>query len=839
MKVIRAMVTVSAVVLLLISGLSSIPSAEESNSDYMVYSFYYSPGMEKSLSNIILHYNGKILYQLSSINATIIKANSYLLNVLSNSGMVYNLKPLPDVAPELDVASKSIKAVDSQFYNRGVHSMGYTGRGVVVAVIDSGIDDHPALKGKVIYGVDFTQGLQVVETDPDDTVGHGTHVAGIIASSDNNYRGISPDVRLIDIKVYSGESFSLEPANVNVVKAIDWCIKNHRTKWNGMSDSYQGINIISISMGTQAPSDGMDLISQMAEKATEAGIVVVAAAGNFGETTKGIASPAAASGAIAVGNVNDKGTVDRSDDIINPTSSYGPRISNGDTNRIDELKPEVTSYGTDIMSCKYSSTPNEEGYGFVSMTGTSMSAPMVSGVAALLIQANPNITPAQVKSILEKTATSKGLPYSKTSDIAPGYNEHYGWGIVDAYSAVKYVTGNTAPVAYITASSTHVNKGDTVSMDASLSADYDGYITGYDYHYNQNNDSGWIPDSHFDISYAVPGTYPVYVAVKDNDGVIRNSNTIYITVSGTSGNSNIKLISPAYGTTVSGNVPVILETSQGISGVMVKTMENSRDYEWASAISESRWQYVLDSFMYPNGVLTLYFQTYNGVLYSDAYKLELYINNSVKAPVVNISPPDKIQNTTTIPFTVNMDIRSFDGVEVYLDNLEITPSLEMDFDVIRGNIIINPDTFAAGPHVLIFKLNYFLHDNITRTFNLHVLHLPKVIIQSPYDGITYTPSDTIFMNATLTGGYYGKYNFTLMVDGRMINTVTAPKINQSMKLPPGLHIVTYQVNGENYSYRKEIYVNVSGKAIPFPFVEVFVAAGAVFLIRWKYGYYSF
>jgi serine protease AprX len=257
--------------------------------------------------------------------------------------------------------------------------------------------------------------VSLVSGDPQvtDAFGHGTHIAGIIAGSasaasgvTNLYTGgIAPGARLVNVRVLgkNGTGWTSD-----VIAGIEWAI-NNRSRYN--------IRIINLSLGhpVMEPS-ATDPLDQAVLKATSAGIVVIASAGNAGKTADGtpilggITSPGNSPFAITVGAMNTKGTVNRSDDVMATYSSRGPT-------RYDlAVKPDVVAPGNKIVSLEASNSYLAMNYSFLHVTGrssnaymelsgTSMSAAMVSGGAALLMQADPNVTPAQVKLALQTGAT--------------------------------------------------------------------------------------------------------------------------------------------------------------------------------------------------------------------------------------------------------------------------------------------------------------------------------------------------------------------------------------------------------------------------------------------------
>jgi len=257
---------------------------------------------------------------------------------------------------------------------------GATGKGVRVAVVDTGIDyTHPDLGGgfgpgyKVIGGYDFVNN----DADPMDDHGHGTHVAGIVAAN-GTLKGVAPDAQLLAYKVLDQNgsgSFSTVIAGINLAMDPDQ---------NPLTDD--AVDIITMSLG--GPGDPDDAVSQAVDNAVNAGVVCTIAAGNSGSAYWTILSPGAARGAITVGasDLND---------AIASFSSRGP-VQQGYA-----IKPDVTAPGVSINSTYLN-------HGYAVLSGTSMATPHVAGAAALLLQLHPTWTPAQVKGALIEHAMDLG-----------------------------------------------------------------------------------------------------------------------------------------------------------------------------------------------------------------------------------------------------------------------------------------------------------------------------------------------------------------------------------------------------------------------------------------------
>jgi len=293
----------------------------------------------------------------------------------------------------------------------------YNGSGINVAVVDTGIyKSHPALTGKVIHEKDFTG-----SSNPNDLDGHGTHVAGIIVSNSSTYTGIAPGVNLINVKSLTsggvGNSFW-------VIDGIEWALVNNDFN----------ISIVSMSAGATVEANGTNGFACFVDYIVKYYKVLwVNAAGNSGPSSKSIEVPADAYNCIAVGNIDDHNTIDRSDDSLASSSSRGP------TWDIPRIKPDISAPGTNIMSCNNGLVPL-----YVSKSGTSMATPLVSGASALLWQyykENPisgiseNYYPMLIKAILLHTAEDQGTP-------GPDYE--YGHGYIDLVSANRFSSYGTA-----------------------------------------------------------------------------------------------------------------------------------------------------------------------------------------------------------------------------------------------------------------------------------------------------------------------------------------------------------------------------------------------------------
>ena len=268
----------------------------------------------------------------------------------------------------------------------GNHVMG---AGVVVAVVDTGVDySHPDLGSgfgpghKVIGGYDFCNN----DADPMDDNGHGTHVAGIVAAQ-GGVAGVAPEASILAYKVLNSDGSGTMSAVISGMEAA--------MDPNGDGDTSDHADIISMSLGGKGEQD--DPLCIAVRSAVELGIVVVVAAGNSGPYFGSVASPGMAPEAITVGAVDDSGAL----------ADFSSRGIASDL----LVKPDICAPGVGIRSTvPRSGAPHSSPTGYLSMSGTSMATPHVSGAAALLLQLHPDWTPARVKSALVTGASEMDSP---------------------------------------------------------------------------------------------------------------------------------------------------------------------------------------------------------------------------------------------------------------------------------------------------------------------------------------------------------------------------------------------------------------------------------------------
>ncbi|MBB5797958.1 S8 family serine peptidase [Streptomyces caelestis] len=262
---------------------------------------------------------------------------------------------------------------------------GYDGKGVKVAVLDTGIDaTHPDLKGRIRKAKDFTD-----SGSTDDRQGHGTHVASTIAgsgaTSGGKYKGVSPGAELLVGKVLDDTGFG---ENSDIIAGMQWAVA-------------QGAKVVNMSLGEDDTADVDPLEQAVNDLSASSHTLFVIAAGNSGPSDSALGTPGSAAAALTVA------AVDR-DDKIASWSSRGPTADG-------RLKPDIAAPGVDIIAAKaaHGTEGNDEAPGYVSMSGTSMAAPHTAGAAAVLAQEHPGWTGERLKSALTASAkTPRGVtPY--------------------------------------------------------------------------------------------------------------------------------------------------------------------------------------------------------------------------------------------------------------------------------------------------------------------------------------------------------------------------------------------------------------------------------------------
>ena len=475
-----------------------------------------------------------------------------------------------------DIQTPNVKARNSSIYPDAAWNFGVTGKGVNIAMVDTGVDnEHPGLVGKFVAGYDavcylhtdptcVAAGLGARETDgsydPDDGNQHGTACIGMSSAtgidadgSQSEFYGSAPDSSLVDVRIGTDvgagpfENYLLEQEFYeSAMNGLQWIIDNKDTAWAGVDESLHGIDIISLSWGITSHegggSDGTDMHSMILDVAMEEGVVVSVAAGNDGPDNDGLSGMGSSDLSITVGATDDGNTITRDDDTIASYSSRGPRRDNGDGNPLNELKPEVTAPGTNIIQaegCVTSGGCNNFLGGDASSntytsrgSGTSYATPSVSGILALMIEANEDLSPMEMKEILKFTAERKGEPTQP--EVDPFWNRDFGWGLVDAYEAVKLslelkelgLTGSIDVNAQVHVESMGIDNDSMLYVIDGVAWGQMGSINAIEYRINDGN---WMSAS-FEESNGTLGALESFswsIAL-DVDKMSKGNNTIEI-----------------------------------------------------------------------------------------------------------------------------------------------------------------------------------------------------------------------------------------------------------------------------------------------------------------------
>ncbi|MDQ3962692.1 MAG: S8 family peptidase [Actinomycetota bacterium] len=309
-------------------------------------------------------------------------------------------------------AVKTAHQIPSVTGSAALWNQGVDGSGATVALIDTGVYDHPDLAGRVTCGIDLSHEAGT-EAECADTFGHGTFMAGLIAgngaASGGKWKGSAPGTNVVSVKV-AGYDGSTDVTHI--LAAIQWVVS--------FKDIY-GIDVLSLSLGTDTAMDyRLNPLNFAVERAWQAGITVVVSAGNRGPGPGTITSPADDPYVITVGASSHQGNVGTNDDTVPVYSGRGPTASNG------LAKPDVVSPGTHTVSLRSPGSAIDNmfprsavGSGYFKGTGTSMATASVAGQIAQMLQANPGLTPNQVKYRLTETAR----PIATTDPMSVGHGQ--------------------------------------------------------------------------------------------------------------------------------------------------------------------------------------------------------------------------------------------------------------------------------------------------------------------------------------------------------------------------------------------------------------------------------
>lgn len=348
---------------------------------------------DRKLIDDFREHNVKIKYKLDIIKAYALELPCKCIERLALLPQVDFIADDATLSTLMDIARPTVGGTWAQEH-------GLTGKGVGIAILDTGVYPHADLtlnKNRIIAFKDFVNGKEF----PYDDNGHGTHVAGVAAGngfmSEGKYKGIAPNANIIGVKVMNKNGSG---STSDIVAGMQWILEN--------KDRYN-IRIASISLGSDPDlKESEDPLVKGVNALWDAGIVVVAAAGNSGPKQRTINSPGISKKIITIGSSNDNKTIGIEDDTIAEFSSRGPTLDRAS-------KPDIVAPGVDIFSLdsdtEFIPKDGVKRYRFrlmkdpyTEMSGTSMATPVVSGGVALLLEKDPSLSPDQVKGRIMDTA---------------------------------------------------------------------------------------------------------------------------------------------------------------------------------------------------------------------------------------------------------------------------------------------------------------------------------------------------------------------------------------------------------------------------------------------------
>jgi serine protease AprX len=435
-----ATVSAAAAAALTVTSMTGAPAASASSTETVIVT---STGL-LGAATAVLQLGGTILTQFHLINAV-------------DATILTSIAPVLDALPGITVTPDATVTVQSTTESTGPHTpsdaflqqtgadrlaaAGDTGQGVTVAVMDTGIDNLPDFAGRLIGGVDLTG-----EGNPyQDSYGHGTFVAGLIAgngaSSNGQYSGEAPGANLVSIKV----------AGANGTTTLSTLILG--LQWAADHQSRYGISVLNMSLGYKpTQSTVINPLDQAVEAVWRSGIAVVVSAGNSGPFNGSILSPGDDPLVITVGALDDLASGSVSGDEMNDFSAVGPTSPDG------WVKPDLVTSGRSVVSLAapgstiYNANPGSViGQGNFVGSGTSFSSAITSGAAALVLADNPGLTPNQLKGRL--------LASTRPGPVGNPFVD--GHGALDAYAAA-----NSGPVNFRQSSGSLIQTllGATVSL---------------------------------------------------------------------------------------------------------------------------------------------------------------------------------------------------------------------------------------------------------------------------------------------------------------------------------------------------------------------------------------
>ena len=424
----RALVIAALAVLMLATGLGAVPrgaQAQPGMAGQVQVIVQKTSAADPAPEQAVRRLGGRVTKALPIVAGFAATVPAAAVDALARLAGVRAVTPDDEVRVQGAASTSTIKSVYPKVvradaaWNRGV-----TGRGVTVAVLDTGVAPGlPDLAGRLVQvRNDLTGRTEPCknlsgELDCTDRYGHGTFIAGLVAgngaSSGGKWKGVAPEASILSVKA-AGADGSADVSNI--LAAIQWVVS--------FKDRYN-IRVLNLSLGTDSTQDWRtDPLNYAVERAWAAGMTVVVAASNEGPAAGTITKPADDPWVITVGATDDRGTVGVNDDRLPDFSGRGPTAHG-------LAKPDLAAPGAHVVSLRAPGStidtqfPNYINGSYRQGSGTSMATGVVSGAAALMVQANPGITPDRVKHALVATAR----------DAASSDPLAVGAGVVDANAA--------------------------------------------------------------------------------------------------------------------------------------------------------------------------------------------------------------------------------------------------------------------------------------------------------------------------------------------------------------------------------------------------------------------
>lgn len=391
-----------------------------------------APGREAAAKAAVRHVGGTVTRDLSLIHGFAARLAAKHLGDLARNNAVATISLDRHLTVQGTMSSSTLNSVYGKATRADdLNKSGVNGTGVTVALVDTGVADLPDLAGRVVTVTTDPAGMQTApcvnlsgESGCQDSYGHGTFLAGLIAgtgaASGGQYKGVAPGARIVSVKV-AGRNGAADVSNV--IAGIQWAV-SFRQQY--------GIRVLNLSLGTDSTqSYTVDPLNYAVERAWAAGIVVVVSASNRGPGAGTIAKPGDDPYVITVGAVDDQGTPGLGDDRLPNFSSRGPTAADG------LAKPDLVAPGAHLVSLNAPGSaiatqfPSSMAAPYRRGSGTSMAAAVTSGEVALLLAAQPTLTPDRVKFAL--TATARQDASSDPMLV--------GRGMIDAYGALAAPPG--------------------------------------------------------------------------------------------------------------------------------------------------------------------------------------------------------------------------------------------------------------------------------------------------------------------------------------------------------------------------------------------------------------